>query len=53
MTGAFFQPEKSFLHATGFIIDPQGKVVVAVYSSGPIGRLTATDCLALLKHRQQ
>jgi peroxiredoxin len=46
LTGAFYEEEKGFLHATGFVIDPEGRIVNAVYSTGPIGRLTAGDCLA-------
>lgn len=48
-TGAFFNPEKHFIHAAGFIIGPDGKVENAVYSSRSIGRLTAKDCLAFIK----
>jgi len=45
VTGAFFNPQKNFLYATGFIIGPEGKIENSVYSSGSIGRLTAKDCL--------
>ena len=45
LTGAFYEADKGFLHAAGFIVDPKGKVVNAVYSTGSIGRLTAGDCL--------
>ncbi len=48
-TGAFYHPEKNFLHATGFIVSPEGKIENAVYSSRSIGRLTAKDCLAFIK----
>lgn len=45
-TGAAIQTgERTFLHATGFLLDPAGKVVQSVYSSGPIGRFTANDIL--------
>lgn len=47
-TGAFFDERKGFLHATGFILDPEGKVREGVYSTGPIGRFTAGDALALI-----
>jgi peroxiredoxin len=49
-TGAFYHREKGFLHATGFLLDSDGQVLVAVYSSGPIGRLVAADCLGLIEH---
>ncbi len=45
-TGAALQTgDRTFLHATGFLLDPDGKVVNSVYSSGPIGRFTANDVL--------
>lgn len=53
LTGAHYESEKNFLHATGFILDRDGKIMLAVYSSGAIGRLTANDCLGLIKHFQK
>ena len=45
-TGAFMQTgDRTFLHATGWLLDPTGAIVNACYSTGPIGRLTATDVL--------
>ncbi|GAB6058991.1 redoxin domain-containing protein [Desulfonatronum parangueonense] len=49
-TGAYFELEKKFLHAAGFIIAPDRKVAVACYSNGAIGRLTAKDSLALIRY---
>jgi alkyl hydroperoxide reductase subunit AhpC len=45
LTGAFFEAQKKYLHATGFILRPDGAVAHAVYSTGPIGRYTAADAL--------
>jgi peroxiredoxin len=36
-TGAFVNPEPKFLQSTGFVLDPEGRVVVSVYSSGLSG----------------
>lgn len=45
-TGAFFQDgDRPFLHATGWLVDPSGIIVNAVYSTGPVGRFTANDIL--------
>ena len=52
-TGAFFDEAKGFLHATGFILRPDGTIDDAVYSTGPIGRLTAGDALTLIDHRMK
>lgn len=49
-TGAFFNAEKDYLHATGFLLDPSGAVINAVYSTGAIGRLTASDTLGTIVH---
>ena len=50
ITGAFYEPEKKFLHATGFLVHPDRSIVVACYSSGAIGRLVAKDVLKLVKY---
>jgi peroxiredoxin len=52
-TGAFFEGQKGFLHSTNFVIDPEGKVVVAVYSSGAIGRLVPDDCLGMIRYHME
>lgn len=45
-TGASLQTgDRVFLHATGFLLNPEGSIVQSVYSSGPIGRFTANDIL--------
>jgi len=45
-TGASLQTgERVFLNATGFLVDPEGRIVNSAYSSGPIGRFTANDVL--------
>ena len=45
-TGAFIQAgDSTFLHATAFLLNPEGEIVNSLYSSGPIGRFTASDIL--------
>jgi peroxiredoxin len=34
VTGAFVNPDPAYLQSTGFVLDPSGKVLVSVYSSG-------------------
>lgn len=48
LTGAYYDPEKKYLQAAGFIVKPDGVVAGAVYSTGPIGRYTAADALDLV-----
>lgn len=48
LTGAFYNEKENYIHATGFIIGPDGKIENAVYSSRSIGRLVAKDCLEFI-----
>ena len=50
LTGAFVNPEPVYLQSTGFVLDPHGKVVVSVYSSGAIGRLVPEDVAGLVRY---
>lgn len=49
-TGAFVNPEPAYLQSTGFVLDPAGRVVVSVYSSGAIGRLVPEDVIGLVRY---
>lgn len=49
-TGAFVNPEPRFLQSTGFVLAPDGTVVVSVYSSGAIGRLVPEDVSGLVRY---
>jgi peroxiredoxin len=50
LTGAFVNPGPVYLQSTGFVLDPAGKVVVSVYSSGAIGRLVPDDVVGLVRY---
>ncbi len=50
LTGAFVNPDPVYLQSTGFVLDPAGKVVVSVYSSGAIGRLIPDDVIGLVRY---
>jgi hypothetical protein len=47
--GAFYEERRGFLQATGFVVKPDKTIVVAQYSSGPIGRLVWQDILGLVQ----
>ena len=49
ITGAFYDVDRKFIHATGFLIRPDNTIEVACYSSGPIGRFVAQDVLRLVR----
>ncbi|HTW05186.1 MAG TPA: peroxiredoxin family protein [Streptosporangiaceae bacterium] len=53
LTGAFVNPDPVFLQSTGFVLDPAGKVIVSVYSSGAIGRLVPDDVIGLVRYLRQ
>ena len=47
-TGAFTNHDPRYLQSTGFALDPGGRVIVSVYSSGAIGRLVPQDVIGLI-----
>jgi peroxiredoxin len=49
-TGAFVNDEPRYLQSTGFVLDPAGRIIVSVYSSGAIGRLVPDDVIGLVKY---
>lgn len=53
LTGAFVNPDPVYLQSTGFVLDPAGKVVVSVYSSGGIGRLVPEDVIGLVRYLRE
>lgn len=48
--GAYTNDQPRYLQSTGFVLDPEGAVVTAVYSSGAIGRLLPDDVAGLVAH---
>lgn len=50
--GSYTHDAPKYLQSTGFVLDPDGTVLTAVYSSGAIGRLVADDVVGLLRHVQ-
>jgi peroxiredoxin len=51
-TGAFVNPDPVYLQSTGFVLDPDGNVLISVYSSGAIGRLVPEDVAGLVNYIQ-
>jgi hypothetical protein len=50
VTGAFVNADPVYLQSTGFVLGPDGKVIVSVYSSGAIGRLVPEDVTGLVEY---
>lgn len=41
----YTDPDMTFFQSTGFVLDPEGSIMLALYSSGSIGRLGPADVL--------
>jgi peroxiredoxin len=50
ITGAYTNEAPRYLQATGFLLAPEGKILNAVYSSGPLGRLVAEDVIGMVAY---
>jgi|SRR3954452_24549105 peroxiredoxin len=48
--GAFVSGEPPYVESTGFVLDPEGRVIVSVYSSAGIGRLVPDDVAGLIRY---
>ena len=53
LTGAFVNEDPLYLQSAGFVLDPQGKVIVDAYSSGAIGRLMPNDVIGLVRYLRE
>lgn len=46
--GGYYEERRNILHATGFVLHPDHKILSATYSTGPVGRLDAKDGLSVV-----
>lgn len=44
-TGAAYREHDKILHGTGWLLNPDGEINSSLYSTGPIGRFTASDII--------
>ena len=49
-TGAYTNDNPRYLQSTGFVLDPNGKVITGVYSTAAIGRLVADDVVGFVSY---
>ena len=49
-TGAFVNDDPVCLQATGFVLNPEGRIATAVYSTRAIGRLLPDDVLGFVRY---
>ena len=52
-TGAYVNDDPRYLESTGFVLAPDGTVLIAVYSSDGIGRLVADDVVGYIRYLTQ
>lgn len=45
--------DPTYLESSGFVLDPSGRIAVAVYSSNTIGRLVPEDVRGLVRYLRQ
>jgi peroxiredoxin len=48
-TGCYYDPDDHYLHASGYIVRPDGTIASAVYATGAVGRLRAEEALEQAK----
>jgi peroxiredoxin len=51
--GTYLGEDDAFIQATGFVLAPGGRTMLAVYSSGAVGRLVAGDVLGLIDYARK
>jgi peroxiredoxin len=49
-TGALVNPEAGYIESTGIVVGPDGTVLVSVYSTNAIGRLTPDDVVGFIRY---
>jgi peroxiredoxin len=50
ITGAYTNDSPRYLQTTDFLLAPDGKILNAVYSSGPMGSLVAEDVIGMVTY---
>ncbi|UMB69528.1 peroxiredoxin family protein [Mycobacterium paraterrae] len=50
LVGAYVNDDPRYLQSTGFVLAPDGTTLLAVYSSGAIGRLVADDVVGFIRY---
>jgi peroxiredoxin len=50
ITGAYTNETPRYLQTTDFLLAPDGKILNAVYSSGPMGSLVAEDVIGMVTY---
>ena len=47
--GAYWEERRGIIHATGFTVGPDRRILQACFATGPIGRIGAADALSSIR----
>ena len=47
LTIAYTKQARHYRESMGYLLNPKGRVLIAVYSSGPVGRLVAKNVIGM------
>lgn len=51
--GSWWEDRRGLIQPSDFVLNHEGKVLSATYSSGPIGRLEAIDAIRFIKFQEK
>ena len=51
--GSWWEDRRSIIQPSDFILDENGRVLSATYSTGPIGRLEPADALRFIRFQEK
>ena len=51
--GAWWEDRRQIVQATSFVLNESGQVLSATYSTGPIGRLEASDAVRFIEFQEK
>lgn len=50
--GCFYDSKDKYIQSAGFLINPEGRLYVSSYSSGPVGRIRAENAFSIIRYFQ-
>ncbi len=53
LIGAWWEDRRAIIQPSEFILDGNGKVLSATYSTGPVGRMPAADALRFIRFNEK
>jgi len=50
--GCYYDDSDKYMEATGFLLQPDGKLYLGAYSTGAVGRIRADNALSVVRYYQ-